>query len=852
MARGGNFGRVPRAAPSLTNLLVSIAREMQSARDKNIMDAWKGGGLFEGKEVTDEMVLDHWKKRMDGVSPDDPLWDTYNTAHMQLDYAINESKMTVKYAQGKIGEAAMAQFYLNWAKKVPQNSEFYRALQRDAAQFMKAAKGRSAADAKRRAEEAYRAQQEGLRTKYGAAGEFLMDTFRIMAQVGSATQTSLIGSPGEGADFSGFDPSDPEGMVGLINALTERSSSSLTEGAVAPTERVIYHNPVTGRSVTGKDIFKRLKEIDPSFDGILDVNAFNGYIAYQLEGLGKQIDLALKTGHTSDVKALTNAQQYVAELGRNVRAWPVQQDYMNAKADFDRVMNLQSASPQVKLAAWEKYQSRLMGLANDPRIATDDYTRNALLAEARGDSSGVALSESFTGNLNIDNQRGSQAIAIDQMNVQMLARQVENVYNNGYQWTQGKYDDAGNFVPQIGGSAIGAAPAATIEALTSEGAMLVPTPQPDGSILPMYVAMAPVELYATDERGNEVKLDNRNSAASFARVVIGGESKDLYSYVIDGQRYYSSENPWGDGFKAKQTDKGLAVDVSALYGQFADGLDLRKNSDQSGAFYVADAKNGKDGKVYLNPQAALWATDPEREAMGGFVPQQDFRTAAVALLHSLPQSEQMQVGKSKEFRKALEFEAYSQAGYVMDERGAWLLPEGADRGKAQSSVQQSMRQYSAVVSAPTVAGQVDALTAMYGRDKPVAQLRPLRRDEGLIGERLGLASDKLRTTPGFGELGAAFAPGTNNLVRGGQSMEAFGVTLTTPSAIKVPGIPDVSVNVNPNTGFTMPDPVQTSPGVAYTPPSSSSNTYTYTPPSSVNSSTQTYGGEQRYGPGNAL
>ena len=84
MARGGNFGRVPRAAPSLTNLLVSIAREMQSARDKNIMDAWKGGGLFEGKEVTDEMVLDHWKKRMDGVSPDDPAPLGYLLGHILL------------------------------------------------------------------------------------------------------------------------------------------------------------------------------------------------------------------------------------------------------------------------------------------------------------------------------------------------------------------------------------------------------------------------------------------------------------------------------------------------------------------------------------------------------------------------------------------------------------------------------------------------------------------------------------------------------------------------------------------------------------------------------------------------
>lgn len=144
--RRGRFGRI-RQVPSLTSQFVAIAREMQNLRDQNMKSAWENGGLFEGKKVTDDMLLEHFRERRGKVDPNDPLWDYYNNLVQNYEFAIAESKMTLKYAEKKVGEAAMAKFYRHWAGKLPQDSEAYRALMRSAAQYLDIAKSRGRAGA---------------------------------------------------------------------------------------------------------------------------------------------------------------------------------------------------------------------------------------------------------------------------------------------------------------------------------------------------------------------------------------------------------------------------------------------------------------------------------------------------------------------------------------------------------------------------------------------------------------------------------------------------------------------------------------------------------------------------------
>jgi hypothetical protein len=143
MARSGRFGRLPRAAPNLTSTIVSLLREYAAQQDTNIFDAWENGGEFEGKPVTDDMLLKHIKTRRDDLDPSDPMWDRWNVMLDNYTFSIEESKMSLRYAQHKVNETQMAQFYKTWAGKLPVNSEAYRNLMRSAAQFMDAAKSRA-------------------------------------------------------------------------------------------------------------------------------------------------------------------------------------------------------------------------------------------------------------------------------------------------------------------------------------------------------------------------------------------------------------------------------------------------------------------------------------------------------------------------------------------------------------------------------------------------------------------------------------------------------------------------------------------------------------------------------------
>jgi hypothetical protein len=135
--RRGQFGRLPRAAPDLTNALVALIREAASQTDANYVDAWKLGGEVDGEGVDDERLLQHFKDRRDALDPNDPQWDEWNNRVAQYEFSIEESKMSLKFDQKKISEAQMGAFYKKWAgrEEIQQNSEFYRHLLSQAAKW---------------------------------------------------------------------------------------------------------------------------------------------------------------------------------------------------------------------------------------------------------------------------------------------------------------------------------------------------------------------------------------------------------------------------------------------------------------------------------------------------------------------------------------------------------------------------------------------------------------------------------------------------------------------------------------------------------------------------------------------
>ena len=162
----GRFDACSRSAPSLTSTIVSLAQQCQQTRDRNIEDAWKNGGQFEGKKVTDQMLLAHWKERMQGISQDDPMWDYYNNTIQQLTFNIAESKMGQKYAEEKVSDGEMAAFYRTWAAKLPTDSEAYRQLMTQAAKFKSAAAARGRGRASDAAAKAYMTKQQKTYEEY--------------------------------------------------------------------------------------------------------------------------------------------------------------------------------------------------------------------------------------------------------------------------------------------------------------------------------------------------------------------------------------------------------------------------------------------------------------------------------------------------------------------------------------------------------------------------------------------------------------------------------------------------------------------------------------------------------------
>lgn len=189
MATRARFGRLPRAAPSLTSTIVALAQQYQQQRDRNIETAWKDGGQFEGKPVTDKMFLDHWKSRLKEVSTDDPMWDYYNNLIQHYEFTIAESKMGQLYAEEKVNENQMKAFYHKWAAKLPHDSEAYRQLMTQAAKFKAAAGARGRGSTAKGEEAAYQKAQADTYRKHEQPWQVLTN---ILAQFAESPNFHIL------------------------------------------------------------------------------------------------------------------------------------------------------------------------------------------------------------------------------------------------------------------------------------------------------------------------------------------------------------------------------------------------------------------------------------------------------------------------------------------------------------------------------------------------------------------------------------------------------------------------------------------------------------------------------------
>lgn len=833
MARTGNFGRQPRSSPSITNTLIAIAREQQAREDQNIMDAWQKGGVVDGKEVTDDMVLKHWKQRLVDISKDDPLYDTYSNSVMQLEYSIAESKMTAKYAlipdPSSGQDMEMANFYLKWAKKVPKNSEFYRVLQRDAGQYIRAAKAKRATRQADNTEKNYQLQMAALEKKHERPGQEALRVITMLAQEGAVIGENPLGNASQIAQRSNLGTVQIGGVEQLMNLLAnvmveESVSKEIIPGvaggpmmtvpgkSTANSQRL--YTDENGKPVTGADLVARFKAIDPAFNGKFDLAYVQGAIASARDGIENRIKLARKTGHVAEAMALEYEQAKVNEFSRQVDAYPVVAEYNDLNAKVQAVISDNSLLPEAKGPAIEKLRGEIGKLAADPRIAADTRMQAQLRAEATGQVGVPTLAEDPSGE-KVGYSDGISDNKVVNDHLALFAEQKARVDSGEAVYTQGFYQKDEmtgkmKFVPSTNGPMVGAATMAEINNLPGVGKPVpVMVPNGDGGgATPMYVMPSPIRVNAQNTDGSQMSATNQNEAGSFISYMFNGKPVTLYSITRGGTQEWTTDPPWDPDLVKVDQANGV-MNVTLLKVPDFNTTNLQANGQLAAfpGFEVQGAKQNEDGswtngEIRFNPQAAVYATDMAR-VHAGSDPFTDSFSASLAAVKESPDGPRLlqQWTGDERFNFILDHNAHMAAGQSFNgQTGQW---EGGDPAAYSRNLSSAQRAIRAAKSGKFTADNMsdwrrdttdalvpDAAQSIVNRNayttvSPMAQ--------GIVGmlDKYGekrLPSDAIKEPESrFKALGFGFIPGTNQLANPGKVADDR-LTLTTGLNLRVPAV----------------------------------------------------------------
>lgn len=500
-SRRGSFGLQPRVAPNVTNQIIALSREYVAKRDVLIMDAWRSGGTFEGKKATDEMVLGYWKERGKGLDKDDPTYEQAQNQIMQLTYGIEQSKADVLHVQGKLSDRAYAQFFINWAKKVPRNSEFYRTLQKDAAQLIEAAKARG------------RAGAEAARTN--AFNAFVKRTTEQDIAIGDA-------------------------MIGALNNLSKATGISITGNG--PELLAMLTSDIKANPGQYNILLDTLRKGDPSFDGNLTEGYFNQHIKAAAHGYEQIADRAHKDGYVSAYVSASAGQAEMTKAGQNIKVWPVADSYSMAENSWAKIMSDPTSSIIDREAASAAFSAALTHLANTPGI--DAASKTMIAADAArllGQDAGDV--PSFGGQM-----LGRPGVSPEAaMQLGAWAQQKAEQDANPTAWAYAPVDATGHFDP-TGQGPIGRVPAGQVQ----PGAQAVMVPGSGGvAVLAMVM---PHSVYVTDPAHPDA---NPRLAGYQISYNVGGRAIQLWNYQdAAGQPHWRAGSPLSDGATATTDDKG--------------------------------------------------------------------------------------------------------------------------------------------------------------------------------------------------------------------------------------------------------------------------------------------------------
>jgi len=586
MARSGRFGRLPRTAPSLASVIVSLAREMAARQDSNIVDAWKNGGEFEGKPVTDQMLLDFLRNRRDSLSESDPLWDYYDNLLLTYGFSIEESKMSLKYAEHKVNEVQMANFYKEWAAKMPKDSEIYRTLMRSAAQFLDTAKARAASGARANKQAAYNSAVMSSYDRYERAYDTVVSALTAAARTKGILGVSSFGTPEDLADLRNGDENDNARFLQLIESF----------------------------------------DTDPEFAGLraqlhevgidhLDYGVFLDLSQQKRSGIRSRRDLATQYDDASGRK---KAEEELADFNVTANKWQDLDEwrfYSEARSDLDAALSANTINdPYADRAAYENY-TKAVSQARSTMV--DEIDRGMLaneLTALRGEGPEGGTGSEFAG------LSDAGAIAND---VATYTSMIDSVESGRFLFAMQPVEGGGSAYALV------SVTDATAQDPT-KGVVLMQT-MGRNSVQPIWVPLQPI--YAQ----GGTNIDPRTGRPT-AEVTAGNDTLLGYTYSVGNQRLYGifgsdGQMAWTARNPFRNPPQGGTVNITpsadgALYVQWAipsnaqfdpttgqwvgeapGGFDVTQLLDPS--LYDADLRGAQNKTVYDDAMTAFYANSPE-------------------------------------------------------------------------------------------------------------------------------------------------------------------------------------------------------------------------------------------------
>lgn len=335
--RAAQFGHRPRVAPDLSGSIADMIRAYQNQRESNIVEAWQKGGSFEGKKVTDTMLLAFYQDKVDNLAPADPVYDEAKNNLEQYGFAVRSSKMELRYARKGVNDFGMSSFYRTEANKHPKNSEIYRQLMTLSAQYAERGRAATAMGSGGRAARARALSAEVDKRKptelaYDVISQTILELAR---QRGILTSTQDLGDLQVGQNDLGS----------LSNLIDEFATSPVYAG---------WRDQLTA--------YIR-KNGDPHFDGNFTLQGMQSMRKDKVEALHSRLLLARKQGTKTQINDLNKNLGAASGFGSQLNLIDPLAKYEEDYRVYELVMNDPNATVFDKWQAKETYRTQVLDIA---------------------------------------------------------------------------------------------------------------------------------------------------------------------------------------------------------------------------------------------------------------------------------------------------------------------------------------------------------------------------------------------------------------------------------------------------------------------------------------------------------